>query len=68
MKDLSMSINLNDYDVSYTDFTRWVIDGNMDVYAIAAHGGNGSKIYFFQDLEDFTAFTLKFSKSSASVK
>jgi hypothetical protein len=58
-----MSINLNDYDVSYTEFAHWVVDGNMDVYAIAAHGGNStSKMYFFKELEDFTAFTLKFSK------
>jgi hypothetical protein len=62
MKDLSLSINLNDYNVSTTEFTNWVVEGNMDVYAIAAHGGNGSKLYFFQNIEDFTAFTLKFSK------
>ena len=62
MIDLSMSINLNDYDVSTAEFTSWVIEGNMDVYAVVAHGGNGSKMYFFKNMEDFTAFTLKFSK------
>jgi len=66
MKDLSLSINLNDYDVTTTEFTNWVVEGKMDVYAIAAHGGNGSKLYFFQNIEDFTAFTLKFTKRSAT--
>lgn len=62
MKDLSLSINLNDYDVSYTIFAHWVVENGLDVYALNAHGGNGDKLYFFQDIEDFTAFTLKFSK------
>lgn len=62
MNNLSFPFNLNDYNVSYTEFANWVVENHMDVYAVNAHGGNGSKTYFFQDLEDFTAFTLKFSK------
>ncbi|HEY6436520.1 MAG TPA: hypothetical protein VIY47_08020 [Ignavibacteriaceae bacterium] len=59
---MSNTINLNDYNVSYNQFMSWVIENNMDVYGVNAQGGNGSKIYFFQNIEDFTAFTLKFPK------
>lgn len=62
MNNLSSAINLIDYNITYTDFVQWVLENKMDVYAVNAQGGNGGKIYFFQDLEDFTAFTLKFSK------
>jgi hypothetical protein len=60
--NLAKSIDLRDYDLTYTDFAKWVVDNGMDVYAVNTRGGNGAKIYFFNDLEDFTAFTLKFSK------
>lgn len=63
MKDLSTSIDLNEYDVTYTDFAAWVVENNIDAYGVNAIGGNNrAKLYYFENLEDFTAFTLKFSK------
>ncbi|HEY6436384.1 MAG TPA: hypothetical protein VIY47_07325 [Ignavibacteriaceae bacterium] len=62
INDLSKSIDLGEYTITYTDFVKWVTENNMDVYAVNTNGGNGMKIFFFNDLEDYTAFTLKFSK------
>lgn len=64
MIELSTSINLNEWAVDYTEFAHWIVENGIDAYAINTHGGNGSKLYYFRDLEDFTAFTLKFSKRS----
>lgn len=62
MNNLS-SISLNDYDLSYTEFAHWVVENGISAYAVNSQGGNNTAIlYFFEDLEDFTAFTLKFPK------
>lgn len=60
------TINLNDWNISYSTMVKWVIDNNIDVYAINCSGGDGVNLYMFTSSEDFTAFTLKFNKRNIS--
>lgn len=64
--NLSDGIDLDDYAVSWDEFYQWVSENNIDVYAVASHGGNRTKIYCFKYSEDFTAFKLKFSERQLS--
>lgn len=61
--DTSPAFNLNDYDVSYDEFSTWILENKITAYALSSYGGNGGKYYFFRYMQDFTAFTLKFSKA-----
>jgi hypothetical protein len=60
-----LSIDLRDWDVTYTDLVKWVTENNVDLWGVNAMGGNGAKIYVFSKPEDLTAFKLRFAKETS---
>lgn len=56
------TINLREWNISYTELVEWCEKTNSEVYAVIHHGGNGaSAMYGFEKDEDLLAFTLTFS-------
>ena len=57
-----MIIDLNEWDINYTEFAEWITNVDADVYAVSYTGGNeiGTK-YLFEREEDFTAFKINIS-------
>jgi hypothetical protein len=56
-------IDLNEWNVNDTDLLRWVLEKEVELYAVAKYGPNRTQIqYAFTDEEDYLAFTLTFQK------
>ena len=62
--NIAETIDMRDWDVSYTELVKWVSETGADLYAVNTIGGDGRKLYCFTRLEDLTAFKLKFKHAS----
>lgn len=60
-----MIIDLLEWNVTYTDFVKWITENNIATAAISGYGSGAgfisTKYDIFND-EDSVAFKLKFSK------
>lgn len=57
-------IDLKEWNVDYTEFTKWVTENNADVYAISYQGASTptTSRFYFEKEEDFVVFKLTFGK------
>ena len=56
-------IDLNEWNVNYTDLVNWALENEIELYAVNNYGGNlVKKQYAFTQEEDFLVFKLTFSK------
>jgi len=57
------TINILEWDLTYTDLVNWIQDREANVYAVSFYGaGAPSTQYKFENDEDFVAFKLAFRK------
>jgi hypothetical protein len=62
------TINLHEWNISYTELVQWAEETGSEIFAFVHHGGAGpSATYGFEKEEDLLAFKLKFAKEERPI-
>jgi len=63
MIDLVLPLDLIHWEISESEFAEWVTTNNIESYAVKAYIGRN--LYYFRTEEDYTAFTLTFTRKDS---